>query len=258
MHIVAGLGFAASLAWGIALPATAAEADPLAGTRWMLQAQDDRRPVEDRPAATLDFDASGRISGTDGCNAFQGQYTVAGDRIRIGPHLAGTLMACPQAQETRARAFREALQRAAQFRRDGHALELHDDRGQSLARLTAAAVSPVGGSWAVVSYNNGKGGVVSVLGDTRITAAFGADGRLSGNSGCNRYFARFRLAEQRIAIAPPAGTRRACPEPAGLMEQEALYFGALETAASFQMAGDALELRTASGALAVRFTRVGN
>ncbi|HXV97717.1 MAG TPA: carboxylesterase family protein, partial [Anaerolineae bacterium] len=50
-----------------------------------------------------------------------------------------------------------------------------------------------------------------------------------------------------------AATRKACPQPEGVMDQEMQYLAALETAATYQLRGDTLELRTADGALAVTF-----
>jgi heat shock protein HslJ len=39
------------------------------------------------------------------------------------------------------------------------------------------------------------------------------------------------------------------------MEQEAQYLSALETAATYKIEGKVLELRTADGALAVKYTK---
>ena len=59
-----------------------------------------------------------------------------------------------------------------------------------------------------------------------ISAEFEAD-RISGNGGCNRYFAGLKgSGPYGISVAPPGATRRACPEPQ--MEWEKRYLSALE------------------------------
>jgi len=47
----------------------------------------------------------------------------------------------------------------------------------------------------------------------------------------------------------------ACSEPAGVMEQEAQYLAALQSAATYQIEGNVLQLRTKDDALAAIFNR---
>jgi META domain len=56
-----------------------------------------------------------------------------------------------------------------------------------------------------------------------------------------------------IEIEPPASTMMACPEPEGVMEQEAAYLAALSTARHYRIEGDRLLLQTASGARVASF-----
>ena len=47
------------------------------------------------------------------------------------------------------------------------------------------------------------------------------EGRFAGHSGCNRYFASVKETGQTpgaIEVGPGAGTRMACPDPAGAVE----------------------------------------
>jgi heat shock protein HslJ len=57
-----------------------------------------------------------------------------------------------------------------------------------------------------------------------------------------------------LAIGPVAGTRAACAEPPGVMEQEAAYFAALPTASRYRMDGERLILERAVGARVASFT----
>src|SRR3712207_8881650 len=47
------------------------------------------------------------------------------------------------------------------------------------------------------SYNNGRGGVVSVLPEPPLTATFGEDGVVTGNAGCNLYRATYTSADRK-------------------------------------------------------------
>jgi heat shock protein HslJ len=105
----------------------------------------------------------------------------------------------------------------------------------------------------VISYNNGREAVVSVLLDTEITASFGDDGQVTGTAGCNNYFASYEADAEAgtITIGQAGSTMMACAEPEGIMEQEQEYLAALATAATYSIQANTLEMRTADNALAV-------
>jgi heat shock protein HslJ len=95
--------------------------------------------------------------------------------------------------------------------------------------------------------------VVSVKAGTHLTANFGQDGNLSGNGGCNQYNGPYKVDGDKITIGPLASTMMAC-EPA-VSDQEAQYLAALQTAATYRIEGNRLELRAANGELAADFSR---
>jgi heat shock protein HslJ len=112
-----------------------------------------------------------------------------------------------------------------------------------------------GTSWDVIAYNNGKGGVVSVIIGTEITAEFGADGQLTGSAGCNNYVAEYETEGNNITISSAvATTRKACQEE-GVMKQESAYLAALETADTYKIEGATMEMRTDEGAKVAGFQR---
>jgi len=125
----------------------------------------------------------------------------------------------------------------------------------SCSRLVFEAQSQAlsGTSWTVVSYNNGKQAVVSVINGTEITAGFGEDGQITGNAGCNEYFASHQISADSISIGPPSATRMFCSDPEGVMDQETQYLLALQTASTYSLEGSSLEFRTADDAIAVTF-----
>ena len=96
---------------------------------------------------------------------------------------------------------------------------------------------------------------MSVLDGTTLTANFGEDGTLTGNSGCNDYSGPYKITSNQIGIGPLSSTRKACSDPAGIMEQEAQYLAALENAQVFIVDGNTLELRLVDGTVVAEFTR---
>ena len=57
-----------------------------------------------------------------------------------------------------------------------------------------------------------------------------------------------------ITIGLAISTLMACAEPDGIMEQE--YLTALSTAATYQISGDRMEMRTAEGSIVASFQSV--
>jgi putative lipoprotein len=88
--------------------------------------------------ATLELDAELRFSATGGCNRYNGQAAMTGTALSFPADFAGTLMACPEAVETRERQFLDALRRTAQAVRYGVGLVLTDASGTALMHLVPA------------------------------------------------------------------------------------------------------------------------
>ena len=108
------------------------------------------------------------------------------------------------------------------------------------------------GSWSVTSLRAGAALERPIAG-TELTATFAADGTLTGSGGCNRFGSTYQPSGGTMTIEPPRSTRKACHEPAGVMEQESRYLLALEKVASFERAGDQLTLKRSDGATTLVF-----
>jgi heat shock protein HslJ len=87
----------------------------LAKTDWVLRAWDITEPARKDPEVTLAYDA-GRISGTSGCNRYTAGVTEGKTpgELSVGL-LAGTRMACPDAQASVESRFIEQLSGAQTF-----------------------------------------------------------------------------------------------------------------------------------------------
>jgi heat shock protein HslJ len=224
----------------------------LAGPIWRWDQtvmNNDEIVVPDDPASyTVQFTAEGGISVQADCNMINGTYTVEDSSLTItlGP---STLVACPEG--SLGDTFASQLGAGAvYFFQDGKLfIDLFADSGTM--QFSPQSTDLAGTSWLAIGYNNGRGGVVSPILETELTAHFGEDGVLTGSAGCNDYRAPYEVEDSAITIGPVATTRKACGEPEGVMVQEQEYLAALETTATYQIRGDKLEMRTAEGALTV-------
>jgi heat shock protein HslJ len=233
--------------------ATASGSSTLDGTAWVLAALVGRQ-VLGSPVATLQFDA-GRVSGTDGCNRFDGSYSATGPSFEVAPQLASTQMACPPEVEAKARAFIEVLVAARAWRIDGARLLLLSADGTTLATLAVQSLLLMGTSWHATGINNGRQAVESIVNGTLVTLSFGGEGDASGSGGCNHYSGHYDVAGSRISIGNIAVTTMACAEPPGVMEQEQAFLKALAAATAVRFEGERLDLRMPDGALAASFVR---
>jgi heat shock protein HslJ len=226
----------------------------LTGKVWVVTALSGKPPVP-TTAITAHFNADGSLSESAGCNVYNGKYTVSGDQIKISAPLATTMKACPDPVMAQESAYLKALGDAKTYKLQGDQLSLIDGNNTELVVYKVQSQDLSGTAWDVIGYNNGKQAVTSVLAGTTLTANFGKDGNLTGNAGCNDYNGPYKTTGDTIKIGPLGATRKACADPAGIMDQEAQFMAALDSAATYEVEGTKLQLRTKDGALAVDLVR---
>ena len=226
----------------------------LTGKMWALSALMGK-PLVPGTSITAQFTSDGKVSGSAGCNRYVGTYTVSANTIQVSLPLASTMMACPQEVMDQESAYLKALGEAKTYAVRDNRLTLADANKTIVATYESQSQDLAGTSWEAIAYNNGKQAVTSVLAGSTITADFGKDGTLSGNASCNNYSGSYTATGNQISIGPLASTRMFCNDPAGVMDQEAQYLAALETAATYQIEGTVLELRSQDGALAVQYSK---
>ena len=231
---------------------TTTGADPLTGTRWTLDLAGLDVPGAEQVLPTIAF-ADGSVSGSAGCNTFNGSYTVSGDSLTFG-QLATTNMACDTAPTAVETIVLERLAKVAGYQLTTDSLTLTDSAGATLLTY-AAAPTGVEGSWVATGYlQDDKDAFVSIIADSEITAVFAADGTVSGVSGCNNYSGGYTVEGDTIAIGQLLNTQKACETPAGVMEQESAYLAALQASVTSQNDGATLTLLNADGVRTVTFT----
>ena len=228
--------------------AGSADVSSIEGVPWVLASGVDVEGWEEvAPSATFE---DGRVSGSTGCNRFTGSYTIDGETLELG-QIASTRMACLPPGDAVEQAYLAALGQVAAWSVEDDELALLDADDEEVLRYEVA--TPVG-SWQATGILRDDA-VTSPVTGTEITASFDESGGLTGSAGCNNYTASFTTDGGGIEITQPAATEKLCPEPEGVMEQEAAYLAALPTAVRYQISGRSLELLTAEGTLVATFVR---
>ncbi len=231
---------------------------PLIDTTWQLESYPingvSQQALPDHPATLTLQD--GKFSGNTGCNGLSGTYTIQGDAIHfeLGPM---TMRACLEEVADQEAAYLAGLKQAAAYRIEGGKLMLFDDQGDLL--LTFSQQTPISltdGSWQLLSFNNGQGGMESNLATERITARFTEDGQLSGNAGCNHYATSYQIDGEKLTVGKIASTQMFCNDPEGVMETENVYLKNLANAASFRIEGDRLTIFDSEGKKLLVFRHV--
>ena len=207
---------------------TAAAQDMLAGTEWRLESLDGQ-PVVDGTTVTLNFGPDGQANGSGGCNGYSGSYQLSGDTLSFG-QIASTLMACAEPILAQESAFFAAMGSVSGYTLDGDQLTITYGDNQALVLLRVPGLAGTG--WQLIAL---AGEAVS----ENITLSFGADGRLSGNGGCNSYSGPYTTAAGALTIGPLLSTRIACPD-----SSENAYFAALQAATSYTADGSTLTIYT--------------
>ncbi len=235
-------------------PAVAASSD-LAGANWILTSLNGGPALADT-TVTLQFGAGGAVSGVDGCNRYSTSYTQDGTNLTFAQAGASTMMMCPEPEGVmeQAGAYMAMLTTVTNFSANQSQLALMAGN-QIVATFRADVQELAGSDWDVTMYNNGREAVVSLIEGSEVTALFGDNSELSGSAGCNQYISSYTVSGNMIQIGQIGSTMRLCPEPEGIMEQEQAFLAALQSAATFRIEGDRLELRTAADAMAVLLTR---
>ena len=194
---------------------------------------------------------NGRVMGSSGCNSYSGSYVLDGAALAIGP-LVSTRKACPPDLMKQEADYQRVLAAADTAVFDGSALKLSGAAGT--LEFTSESQPTLTGAWTMTSYNNGKQAVVSARIGTKVTANFGADGRVSGSAGCNDYSGSYQANGAEISIGQVMATQKMCIDP-DIMSQEQLFLRAIQAGTTIELRGDTLGLRDAKGATQVTFRR---
>jgi heat shock protein HslJ len=136
---VIGNNLELGLQGGARMQYNAMAAPSLVGPNWQLLAYNNGRNavqsvmIGTQPTAM--FGADGQVSGSGGCNTFNGPYQSTANTLSIGP-LASTRMACDQPVMDQETAYFAALERTTTYRFENGRLMLADAGGATQADFT--------------------------------------------------------------------------------------------------------------------------
>ena len=231
------------------------------GGEWRLEriGYEDGRELHPNPGGsyTVEFQAGGRLTGRGDPNRIFGPYTVAGERLTIGP-LASTRIAFrPGSIE---REFIQALQQAESFRVERRRLRIGLKENGGTIVLTrsiegegdsdAEAMAPLVGEWSLTHLTG-----VRLSGRPVPTLLVEENGRIGGNTGVNSYGGQAdlrQLAEGRLSLGPVISTKRAGTPEAN--RRESRFLAELQRARVWKLSGRTLYLQ-AEGEELLRFYR---
>ena len=231
------------------LPAVSSGASgpTLEGTSWALRQLAVDASLTDVPsdvAATL-FLQDGRASGDAGCNTFSSDYTIDGEALVFGPMMS-TMMICEGERASTEAAYLAAFPLVASYALEGEALVLLDSSGVAVLTYVAVTTQPIAGSWTVTSYNTNRNDMAPPLTGSLLTAVFGPDGTIEGDSSCNHFSGPYTIDGDGIAIGPLVSTLVTCGS-GDLQDQETQYLALLTASDKWSLDGGVLELIDTQG-----------
>ena len=218
----------------------------LVGTRWLLRSVDGRPLPADFPA-TVSFDSEKKVSGYDGCRHFTGRYFANENDLTVpdfGYGLEDCLKPGAYGRNGPVRAL-ENMPLEGNYTLGKGRLEVRGDSGAvSVFEPLAAGVEveEPGPAWVLEQFVE-EGEATPVLNGTEITLKFDrgtlrSSGKINGSAGCNTYHVPYqhpvaRNGPDRLDVGNPSVTKKTCPFPTGVMEQEQRYLKVLADVSSY-------------------------
>ncbi|MFF0555956.1 META domain-containing protein [Streptomyces sp. NPDC004266] len=226
---------------------------PVAGTHWTVDAVtvDGRRSAAP-DGARVDFE-DGRARGNSGCNTFDAGVVVRGDTLTVSQD-GVTEIGCPADRQRFEKELLKAFSGPLKGTLKGAGLRLASADGRNGVELTAEEEAPLRGTtWKVdgLVSGSGDGDTASSLpagSGTKARFVVGADGRITGNLGCNDFSATARVDEKARTLTvegPAATTRMMCTSPQ--MKLETKLYELLDGPLGYRLNHRTLTLTDASG-----------
>ena len=225
---------------------------PLDGSLWKLQSYRNSQGEEEKILPDTEITARFRVinfGGTAGCNSYYASYTVDEERLYIGV-VGATGVSCedPAGVMDQESEYLSNLRNAHSFVVEDEVLTITNADGDILLSYQAVKSEPlVGTKWLLTGINRVNTGFSSLLTGTSVDAVFREGGVLDGRSGCNQYTAPYQVAGEQISIGESVKTRQFCGSPEGIMVQENLYLGLLQSASTYQIYENSLIVLSENG-----------
>ncbi|MFE5794456.1 META domain-containing protein [Streptomyces sp. NPDC056503] len=223
---------------------------PLTGTHWTVGAVTvDGSRSQAPEGARVGFTGKERAQGSTGCNHFGAAVTVAGATVTVSPEEV-TEMGCPDDRQRFETAFLAAFTGPLRGTLSDGALTLVSSDGARKVELTAEPSVPLRGTgWKVDGLVSGDTAASLPAGSgEKARFVVGADGRITGNLGCNGFSATAKVDEKARTLTvegPAATTRMMCTGPQ--MELETKLYELLDGPLSYRLEHRTLTLVDGAG-----------
>ncbi len=225
---------------------------PLENTLWTLVTLNGA-PVTDLPApVTALFDPGddpqkGFLGGVAPCNNYQADYSVDGTTLKV-ENTSTTMMMCPDTQMQAETTYLQLLGTSQSYEVLGQTLTITSPDGTLIYTANRAPLEDT--YWRLTAMGPVSAPQAPVPG-ADFTALFvrqpgAVSGVMVGGTGCNVYNATYAANLSEIKINLPVKTNNpGCV--VGLPEQEGQYFLALNSATSYSILGDTLQIPYGDG-----------
>ncbi|WP_030760260.1 META domain-containing protein [Streptomyces griseus] len=195
---------------------------PLAGTHWTVTAVTVDGSRSKAPGgAAVEFTRDGRARGSTGCNHFGGTAAVAGATVTVSPDEV-TEVGCPEDRRRFETAFLAAFTGPLTGTLEDGVLTLASADAGRKVELAAEPSAPLRGtSWKIDGLVSGDTAGSLPEGGDKARFVVGADGRITGNLGCNGFSAAAEVDEKARTLTvegPAATTRMMCTSPQMALE----------------------------------------
>lgn len=205
-------------------------------------------PIPGGGPLTVEFVAPDRIVGSAGCNRATGSADFANSTVTTGP-MAMTMMACPGERGASDQWLTAFLAAGPSWNLDGDTLRL-STAAATVTLLDKKVAQPdrplVGTTWVVDTTISPQAIVTSrAIEESTPTVQFGADGTVTGSTGCNTFSGTAQIAGDTVTFGPLATTMRMC-EP-DVAEVETAVLTALSGTTTVTVDSDRMRMVNADG-----------
>jgi len=233
----------------------------LAGTEWVVRSINGR-PPDEGATPTLLFESEKEFSGYDGCQHFQGVYdTNANDIVFLTIGMVESRCMKPGAYDEAPGDF-GALPADGDYQLTDRRLEITTPSGDTVVLVPLRERVSAGrtkAAWELEKFVE-EGKPTQMLPGTEITLTFDRGtlrekGTISGSAGCNDYSIAYVERGDYVVPDPAAVTKKFCPVPANVMDQEQRYLDFLEEVHGYaHTTGGRLETYAKDGGRKLIFT----
>jgi heat shock protein HslJ len=192
--------------------------------------------------ATADFGSDGTVNGNGGCNDYNATYTAEGADGLTVSGLSATRKACDLSTSGIEALFLDGLQAATNFSIANDQLTIRTASGDLVFAAGATLPTPSGAPLPTIEPLPSGGpvpsmvppGAGSIVGTWQliemagqaippsvisVIVTFSADGKVTGNGGCNDFGGTYTLEGTKIALAMAPTTTKTCDATRSAMEQ---------------------------------------